>query len=84
MASYPYARLTPHINVGTMADAKLHALVSDLKAARRENPFDKPGIRTRIFAVASGRAARESLPSRRILPDNAVQHFRTTPTSTPN
>lgn len=66
VASYPYARLTPHINVGTMADAKLHALVSDLKAARRENPFDKPGIRTRIFAVASGRAVRESLPSRRI------------------
>lgn len=53
--SYPYARLTPRINVGTMADEKLHALVSDLKAARRENPFNKPGIKTRIFAIASGK-----------------------------
>lgn len=53
--SYPYARLTPRINVGTMADEKLQALVSDLKAARRENPFNKPGIKTRIFAIASGK-----------------------------
>lgn len=59
VASYPYARLTPHINVGTMADAKLHALVSDLKAARRENPFDKPGIRTRILrSPPAGRCGR--------------------------
>nr|WP_235607326.1 P-loop NTPase [Bifidobacterium italicum] len=55
VASYPYARLTPHINVGTMADAKLHALVSDLKAARRENPFNKPDTKTRVFAIASGK-----------------------------
>ncbi|RSX48842.1 P-loop NTPase [Bifidobacterium castoris] len=55
VASYPYARLTPRINVGTMSDEKLHALVSDLKAARRENPFNKPGTKTRIFAIASGK-----------------------------
>lgn len=55
VTSYPYARLTPHINVGTMADEKLHALVNDLKAARRENPFNKPGIKTRVFAIASGK-----------------------------
>ena len=55
VTSYPYARLTPHINVGTMADEKLHALVNDLKAARRENPFNKLGIKTRVFAIASGK-----------------------------
>lgn len=55
VASYPYARLTPKITVGTMADEKLHALVNDLKAARRENPFNKPSIKTRVFAIASGK-----------------------------
>lgn len=55
VASYPDADLTVHITVGSMDEGKLQALVSDLKAQRRENPFNKPGTKTRIFAVASGK-----------------------------
>jgi metal-sulfur cluster biosynthetic enzyme len=55
VASYPDADLTAHITVGSMDEGKLQALVSDLKAQRRENPFNKPGTKTRIFAVASGK-----------------------------
>ncbi len=38
VASYPDADLTAHITVGSMDEGKLQALVSDLKAQRRENP----------------------------------------------
>lgn len=55
VASYSDADLTAHITVGSMDEGKLQALVSDLKAQRRENPFNKPGTKTRIFAVASGK-----------------------------
>ena len=37
VASYPDADLTAHITVGSMDEGKLQALVSDLKAQRREN-----------------------------------------------
>ena len=55
VASYPDATLTPSITVGAMSETKLHDLVADLKAQRRQNPFNKPGIKTRVFAVASGK-----------------------------
>lgn len=55
VASYPEAALTARITVGAMDEGKLQALVSDLKAQRRDNPFNKPGTKTRIFAVASGK-----------------------------
>ena len=55
VASYPDATLTPHIEVGSMSRDKLDDLVADLKAERKQNPFNKPGIRTRIFAIASGK-----------------------------
>lgn len=55
VTSYPAAMLVPHIAVGSMSEQKLTKLVDDLKAARRENPFNKPGIATKIFAIASGK-----------------------------
>ena len=55
IASYPDAALVPHIEVGTMSRDKLDTLVADLKAERRQNPFNKPGTKTRIFAIASGK-----------------------------
>ncbi|EFA23215.1 Mrp/NBP35 family ATP-binding protein [Bifidobacterium gallicum] len=55
VASYPDATLVPHIEVGSMDSDKLHALVQRLKAERHENPFSKPGSKTRIFAIASGK-----------------------------
>ena len=55
ISSYPDADLTPHIEVGTMSRDKLDTLVADLKAERRQNPFTRPGVKTRIFAIASGK-----------------------------
>ena len=55
VSSYPDARLIPHIEVGSMSRDKLSNLVSELKAERRQNPFSKPGVKTRIFAIASGK-----------------------------
>ena len=55
VTSYPRARLRPHIDVSSMSREKLDNLVADLKAARRSNPFSKPGVGTRIFAIASGK-----------------------------
>lgn len=55
VASYPNAALTPHIEVSSMSQDKLADLVADLKAERRQNPFTKPGVKTRIFAIASGK-----------------------------
>lgn len=55
VTSYPDALLHPHIVVGAMSEDKLHQLVDDLKAQRHENPFNKPDIKTRIFAIASGK-----------------------------
>lgn len=55
VASYPDADLTPHIEVTSMSRDKLADLVAGLKAERKQNPFNKPGIKTRIFAIASGK-----------------------------
>jgi ATP-binding protein involved in chromosome partitioning len=55
VASYPDARLTPHIEVSSMSKEKLSHLVEGLKEARRTNPFSKKGVKTRIFAIASGK-----------------------------
>ncbi|OZG59711.1 ATP-binding protein [Bifidobacterium myosotis] len=55
VTSYPDAQLTPHIEVGSMSRDKLADLVADLKAERKQNPFSKPGVKTRIFAIASGK-----------------------------
>lgn len=55
VASYPDADLIPHIEVSTMDDDKLAALVNRLKAERRQNPFTKQNSKTRIFAIASGK-----------------------------
>ncbi|MBM6699143.1 Mrp/NBP35 family ATP-binding protein [Bifidobacterium pullorum subsp. saeculare] len=55
IASYPDAALTPRIEVATMSEAKLADLVAGLKAERKRNPFAKPGVKTRIFAIASGK-----------------------------
>ncbi|MCI1833192.1 MAG: Mrp/NBP35 family ATP-binding protein [Bifidobacterium sp.] len=55
VASYPSARLVPHIDVSSMSPDKLSNLVSSLKAERKQNPFTKPGVGTRIFAIASGK-----------------------------
>lgn len=55
VSSYPDATLRPHIEVSSMSRDKLADLVSGLKAERKQNPFNKPGIKTRIFAVASGK-----------------------------
>ncbi len=43
VTSYAEAQLTAEIVVGAMDEEKLKSLVNDLKAARRENPFSKPG-----------------------------------------
>ena len=53
--SYPEATLIPHIEVSAMSQDKLADLVAQLKAERRQNPFTKPGVHTRIFAIASGK-----------------------------
>ncbi|MDW8486609.1 Mrp/NBP35 family ATP-binding protein [Bifidobacterium thermophilum] len=55
VASYPDATLIPHIEVSAMSQDKLANLVAQLKAERRQNPFTKPGVHTRIFAIASGK-----------------------------
>ena len=55
VASYPDATLIPSIEVGSMSQDKLTQLVVGLKAERKQNPFNKPGIKTRIFAIASGK-----------------------------
>ncbi|PLS31193.1 ATP-binding protein [Bifidobacterium margollesii] len=55
VTSYPAATLVPHIDVASMSQEKLTGLVNDLKAQRKENPFTKPGSKTRIFAIASGK-----------------------------
>lgn len=55
VSSYPGARLVPHIEVSSMSEDKLADLVAGLKAERRANPFTKPGVKTRVFAIASGK-----------------------------
>ena len=55
VSSYPGVQLLPHIEVGSMSRDKLTNLVADLKAERKRNPFSKPGVKTRIFAIASGK-----------------------------
>lgn len=55
VGSYTEARLVPHIEVGSMSHDKLNDLVAGLKAERKQNPFNKPGIATRVFAIASGK-----------------------------
>ena len=55
VSSYPSATLIPHIEVGSMSQDKLADLVAELKAERKQNPFTKPGVKTRIFAIASGK-----------------------------
>ncbi|RSX56162.1 ATP-binding protein [Bifidobacterium dolichotidis] len=55
VGSYTEAKLIPHIEVGSMSQEKLAKLVEQLKAERHENPFNKPGNTTRIFAIASGK-----------------------------
>lgn len=55
VASYPNGALIPHIEVGSMSQDKLTGLVAGLKAERRRNPFTTPGIKTRVFAIASGK-----------------------------
>ena len=57
IVSYPDAKLTPHIEVSSMSHDKLADLVAGLKAERKQNPFNKPGVKTRIFAIASGKGA---------------------------
>lgn len=52
---YPNANLVPHVNISAMSKDKLAKLVSDLKEERKENPFNKNGVKTRIFAIASGK-----------------------------
>lgn len=58
VSSYPEATLLPRIEVGSMSQDKLTQLVAGLKAERKQNPFNKPGIKTRIFAIASGKRRR--------------------------
>ncbi|WP_422113634.1 P-loop NTPase [Gardnerella sp. DNF00536] len=55
VAQYPQATLIPHVVATAMSKSKLEKLVADLKAERKENPFNKAGTRTRIFAIASGK-----------------------------
>lgn len=52
---YSDATLIPHIEVSSMSRDKLDDLVATLKAERKQNPFTKPGVKTRIFAIASGK-----------------------------
>lgn len=53
--TYTAAHLTVSTQVDTMSKEKLNDLVTELKEARQENPFHKKGVKTRIFAVASGK-----------------------------
>ena len=55
VTSYCDATLVAHIEVSSMSQDKLAGLVADLKAERRQNPFTVPGVKTRIFAIASGK-----------------------------
>ncbi len=55
VSKYPQATLIPHVTSSAMSKDKLEKLVEDLKAERRENPFNKTGTRTKIFAIASGK-----------------------------
>ena len=55
VSKYPQATLIPHVTATAMSKSKLEKLVADLKAERKENPFNKAGTRTRIFAIASGK-----------------------------
>ncbi|MFU0570307.1 Mrp/NBP35 family ATP-binding protein [Gardnerella vaginalis] len=55
VSKYPKIKLIPHISTAAMSEDKLAKLVSDLKAERKENPFNKSGNHTRVFAIASGK-----------------------------
>ena len=55
VSKYPKIKLIPHITTAAMSEDKLAKLVSDLKAERKENPFNKSGNHTRVFAIASGK-----------------------------
>ncbi|MDO4913390.1 MAG: P-loop NTPase [Bifidobacteriaceae bacterium] len=55
ITSYPHVVLMPHISVSSMSKNKLQELVAGLKAERKQNPFNKEGIKTKIFAIASGK-----------------------------
>lgn len=55
VSKYPQVTLIPHVTATAMSKSKLEKLVADLKAERKENPFNKAGTRTRIFAIASGK-----------------------------
>ena len=55
VSKYPQATLIAHVTSSAMSKDKLEKLVEDLKAERRENPFNKTGTRTKIFAIASGK-----------------------------
>lgn len=55
VSKYPQATLIAHVTSSAMSKDKLEKLVEDLKAERRENPFNKAGTRTKIFAIASGK-----------------------------
>ncbi len=83
VSSYPEATLLPRIEVGSMSQDKLTQLVAGLKAERKQNPFNKPGIKTRIFAIASAKEASASLPSLRILLPHLPHWVRHRPPSTP-
>ena len=81
VASYPDATLQPHIEVGSMSHDKLTQLVAGLKADRKQNPFNKPGIKTRRAKEASAnRRSPPTLP--RPLPHWATTPRPSTPTST--
>ena len=67
VSSYPGAQLLPHIEVGSMSRDKLADLVANLKAERKRNPFSKPGVKTRIFAIASGKGGRHRRGHLRLL-----------------
>lgn len=55
LAAYPHGAIRLTIETGVMDEAKLKALVAQLKAERRANPFTRKGAKTRIFAIASGK-----------------------------
>lgn len=55
VSKYPKIKLIPQITTAAMSKDKLEKLVADLKAERKENPFNKSGNHTRIFAIASGK-----------------------------
>lgn len=52
---YPHATLIPFIHISAMQPDKLAQLVADLKAERKQNPFNTDTSHTRIFAIASGK-----------------------------